>query len=155
MLARKHLRTKSSADQIAEEVRRRPRPDLVRPGQACPGPRQRSLVPLGRTGPLHRGRRPERRLSSCPVFRHAKRRFGRMSTSLSYQSPTTAQKPEEGMIMDLAKARITMVCISCIGIGWLLILQSDAKIDPKSVAGAWLFDESSGKNSHHTPYIVY
>ena len=47
--------------------------------------------------------------------------------------------------MDLPKARITMICISLIIIGLLFIVQSDAKIDPKSAAGAWLFDESSGK----------
>lgn len=46
--------------------------------------------------------------------------------------------------MKLRVTSITVVCISLIFIGLILTGQSNAKIDPKTVEGLWLFDEGSG-----------
>lgn len=42
-------------------------------------------------------------------------------------------------------ARLTLICLSIIVISLLLAGQSNAKIDPKSIVGIWLFDEGKGK----------
>jgi hypothetical protein len=47
--------------------------------------------------------------------------------------------------MVYTEARIIQVCISLMVISLLLIVEGEAKIDPKSAAGVWLFDEDSGQ----------
>jgi hypothetical protein len=46
--------------------------------------------------------------------------------------------------MKTTVARLTLVCVSIIIISLILAGISDAKIDPKTIVGAWLFDEGSG-----------
>jgi len=41
-------------------------------------------------------------------------------------------------------AKLCIVCISLIVVGLILTSVSDAKIDPKTCVGAWLFDEAKG-----------
>jgi len=43
--------------------------------------------------------------------------------------------------------RLTVICISFVAISLILAGISDAKIDKESVAGVWLFNESSGNNT--------
>jgi len=40
-----------------------------------------------------------------------------------------------------------MVCISLFLVALVLIPQSEAKVDPESIVGAWLFDEGAGDNA--------
>ena len=47
--------------------------------------------------------------------------------------------------MNSIGTRLTMICAGLIVIGIIFTVQSSAKIDSKSIAGVWLFDEGSGK----------
>ena len=46
--------------------------------------------------------------------------------------------------MKVLVARLSLVCVSLIIISLMLTSISDAKIDPKTIAGIWLFDEGKG-----------
>jgi len=47
--------------------------------------------------------------------------------------------------MNAIKTRITVMCISLIVMGLLIIVPGYGRIDPESAVGIWLFDEGSGK----------
>ena len=49
--------------------------------------------------------------------------------------------------MKTAITRTTLVWVALIVLGLSLTGQSDAKIDPKTIVGIWLFDEGSGKTA--------
>ena len=44
-------------------------------------------------------------------------------------------------MMKTVVARLTLACVSLIVISLMFTAQGDAKIDPESIAGIWLFDE--------------
>ncbi len=46
--------------------------------------------------------------------------------------------------MKTVVAKLTIVCISLIVISLMFTAQGDAKIDPESIVGLWLFDEGNG-----------
>ena len=49
--------------------------------------------------------------------------------------------------MKTVVARLTLVCISFIVMSMMLTGAGDAKINPESIAGAWLFDEGGGNTA--------
>ena len=46
--------------------------------------------------------------------------------------------------MKAIKTKVTVICVTLIVMGLLLIASSYAEIDSKSIVGAWLFDEGNG-----------
>ena len=52
--------------------------------------------------------------------------------------------------MNVVVSRLAIACVNLIVISLMFTSISDAKIDPETVAGMWLFDEGNGKVAKDT-----